>query len=161
MHKTSINQAYLQWLTFAGFQTGILIVKWSKSKKGVINLKPLQNPVNHDDTDGQPYLTISYTVPGFPQYISDWMRWIPAKEHGRQYNYGDFRLILFIQRCLQIAKSITKVFMHAQRIRSMNTYKYKRIRQEYFDVCGEYAFRHEIELISANFAHKTKKNNRS
>jgi len=69
--KTSINQAYLQWLTHAGFQTGILIAKWCKIKKGEISMKSLQNPVNRD---GQPYLTISYTSQGFYNIFR--MRWI-------------------------------------------------------------------------------------
>jgi hypothetical protein len=76
--KTSIKQAktrhiYNVW-SVPAFKQGFLLQSDAKSKKGAINLKPLQYPVNHDDNDGQPYLTISYTSQGFNNIFRMW--WI-------------------------------------------------------------------------------------
>jgi hypothetical protein len=67
---------------------------------------------------------------------------------------GDFRAVIYIYKVVsEYAKSILACMEN-----TLKEYKrIWRIRQEYFAVYGEYADRHKIEPIPANFRPKPKK----
>ncbi len=87
---------------------------------------------------------------GFLQYISD------AMNNPRKSISGDTVTAILDWFYLYKDVSIFAKSIYVCTENTLNEYKYKRrIRQEYFAVCGEYAFRHEIEPIATNFSPKT------